>query len=582
MQFGSIPIDVMNMTHTLVNASAEVIPPWLDLNLALLFGLVVFGGAFGARLFQKFHIPQVVGAVVVGILLGQDVLNLVTPERIEALEPFTMFALGIIGFMIGAELRAEVFKKYGRQFFVILFSQGLGAFLLVAFGTSFMAWLISGRIYTSIAMGLVLGAIASATAPASTVNVLWEYKTRGPLTAAILAIVALDDALALLLYRGAATGAKALIGAADGSVLGTTLILLGEIVGTVLLGFLAGVTLYLLLKFVRADDKILEFSIASLLLIVGVSMIAGIDPILPAMVLGITMANLAPRQSEHVFELIRKFSPPVYISFFVLAGAHIELGRLASSTAAITAVYITLRVGGKMAGAWFGAKQSRAPAVVRKYLGICLLPQAGVAIGLAILSGQLFSTEFGKTVIVVVMTETFIIELLGPILVKVGVKKAGEVGMNVTEEDLIKTYTVADVMDKSPTSIKEDLPLQQILEVFSTSESVYYPVIDAQSRITGVITIPDIKEMFANQDVAGWLLACDVAEPVRDKMTPDKPLEEVIEHMRRYHLENAPVVAGKDSDELVGVLDYSKALRKISTEVLHRREMSDGLAVATG
>ena len=576
MRFRAIPIDVINMTHTLVNAGAEAIPPWVDLNLALLFGLVVFGGAFGARLFQKFHIPQVVGAVVVGILLGQDVLNLVTPERIEALEPFTMFALGIIGFMIGAELRAEVFKKYGRQFFIILFSQGLGAFLLVAFGTSFMAWFLSGRIYTSIAMGLILGAISSATAPASTVNVLWEYKARGPLTAAILAIVALDDALALLLYRGAATGAKALLGAADGSVFGTTFILLAEIVGTVLLGFLAGVTLYLLLKFVRADDKILEFSIASLLLIVGVSMIAGIDPILPAMVLGITMANLAPRQSEHVFELIRKFSPPVYISFFVLAGAHIELGRLASSTAAITAVYITLRVGGKVAGAWFGAKQSRAPAVVRKYLGICLLPQAGVAIGLAILSGQLFSADFGKTVIVVVMTETFIIELLGPILVKVGVKKAGEVGMNVTEEDLIKTYTVANVMDTSPTSIAHDLPLQQILKVFSTSESVYYPVVDAQSRITGIITIPDIKEMFANQDVAGWLLACDVAEPVRDKTTPDKPLEEVIEHMRRYHLENVPVVVGKDNDELAGVLDYSRTLRKISAEVLHKRQMADG------
>jgi len=308
VQFGSIPIDVINMTHTLVNASAEVFPPWVDLNLALLFGLVIFGGAFGARIFQKFHIPQVVGAVVIGILFGRDIFNLITPERVESLKPFTMFALGIIGFMIGAELRAEVFRKYGRQFFIILFSQGFGAFLLVALGTSLMAWLISGRLYSSIAMGLVLGAIASATAPASTVNVLWEYKTRGPLTAAILAIVALDDALALLLYRGAATGAKALLGAADGSVFGTTFILLAEIVGTVLLGFLAGVTLYLLLKFVRADDKILEFSIASLLLIVGVSMIAGIDPILPAMVLGITMANLAPRQSEHVFELIRKFS----------------------------------------------------------------------------------------------------------------------------------------------------------------------------------------------------------------------------------------------------------------------------------
>ncbi len=569
------------MIHSVVIASNDGSGQF-NLNVVLLFGLIVLGGAFGARLFQRLHIPQVVGAVVVGILLGRDVLNLITPERVEALKPFTMFALGIIGFMIGAELRAEVFRKYGRQFFIILFSQGFGAFLLVALGTSLMAWHISGELYTSIAMGLVLGAIASATAPASTVNVLWEYKTRGPLTTAILAIVALDDALALLLYRVAATGAKALLGTADSSAFGTTFILLGEIVGTVLLGFLAGVTLYFLLKFVRANDKILEFSIASLLLVVGVSIVAGIDPILPAMVLGITMANLAPRQSKNVFELIRKFSSPIYISFFVLAGAHIELGRLASSTAAITAVYISCRVGGKVVGAWYGAKYSRAPAVVRKYLGICLLPQAGVAIGLAIMSSQLFNSEFGKTIIIVVMTETFIIELLGPILVKVGVKKAGEVGMNVTEEDLIKTYTVADVMNTSPTTITQDVPLQQILEVFSTSESVYYPVIDGQSRIIGIITIADIKEMFANQDVAGWLLACDVAEPVQDKTTPDKPLKEVIEQMRLYNLENVPVVAGKDSDKLAGVLDYSKTLRKISAEVLHRRKKADDLAMATG
>jgi CBS domain-containing protein len=397
----------------------------------------------------------------------------------------------------------------------------------------------------------------------------------------VLAIVALDDALALLLYRGAATGAKALVGTGHGSVLGTTLILLGEIVGTVLLGFLAGVTLYLLLKFVRADDKILEFSIASLLLIVGISMIAGIDPILPAMVLGITMANLAPRQSKHVFELIRKFSSPVYISFFVLAGAHIELGRLASSTVAITAVYITLRISGKVAGAWFGAKHSGAPAVVRKYLGICLLPQAGVAIGLAILSSQLFNSEFGKTIIMVVMTETFIIELFGPILVKVGVKKAGEVGMNVTEEDLIKAYAVADVMDAEPVSIPQEMPLEQILVVFSTTDSVYYPVIDSQSRIIGIITVADIKEMFANREFAAWLLACDVAEPVMDSTTPERPLEEALERMRRYDLEHIPVVAGADSDKLAGILDYRRVNRKISAEVLHRRKVADGMALAT-
>jgi len=372
------------------------------------------------------------------------------------------------------------------------------------------------------------------------------------------------------------------MGTGQTGVLSTTLLLLAEIVGAIMLGFLAGVLLYFLLKFVRAEDKILEFALASLLLVVGISMIPKIDPILPAMALGITIANLMPRQSKGTFELVEKFSPPIYVSFFVLAGAHMEFGRIGPWMVTMITVYILCRAAGKMAGSWIGARYSGAPAVVRKYLGICLLPQAGVAIGLAILAGQQFNAELGHTIIMVVMTATFLLEIVGPVLVKVGVKKAGEVGMNVTEEDLIKTYTVKDVMDAKPTSIAQDLSLQQILEVFSTSESVYYPVIDAQSRITGIITIPDIKEMFANREFAGWLLACDVAEPVRDKTTPDKPLEEAMEQMRRYDLESIPVVPSDGSDQLVGVLDYRKTLRKISAEVLHRRKTADEMAVATG
>lgn len=566
------------MIYPFASMGAE---PFGCLNLALLFGLVILGGAFGARLFQKFRIPQVVGCIVVGIFLG-DVFNLITPDIIEELKPFTMFALGMIGFMIGSQLRGDVFKKYGKQFFIILLSQGMGAFLLVVAGTSTVMWLFTSDLSVSIATGLVFGAIASATAPAATANVLWEYKTRGPLTAAILAIVALDDALALLLYRGAATGAKALMGTGHSSVFATMGVLLGEIIGAVLLGFLAGVLLYYLLKFVKAEDKILEFALASLLLVVGVSMIPGIDPILPAMVLGITIANLMPRESQGMFKLVEKFSPPVYISFFVLAGAHMEFGRLGFWMIVMIVMYTLSRAAGKMAGSWFGAKYSGASAVVRKYLGICLLPQAGVAIGLAILAGQLFDASLGRTIIMVVMTATFLMEIIGPVLVKAGVEKAGEVGMNVTEEDLIRQYKVADVMNTSPVSILQDLPLQQILEVFSTSDSMYYPVIDNQSRIIGIITIADIKEMFANMGVAGWLLACDVAEPVLDKTTPQQPLEEALDRMSRYDLENMPVVAGVDNDELVGVLDYRAVNRRISAEVLHRRQKADEMALATG
>jgi Kef-type K+ transport system membrane component KefB len=570
------------MIDSVVGAGTDTVG-WL--NPAVLFGLVVLLGTFGARLFQKLHIPQVVGCVAVGIILG-DVLDLVTPAAIESLQPFTMFALGVIGFMIGAELRLEVFKKYGRQFFIILFSQGIGAFLLVAVGSSVVAasLFFKDNLAASIGIGLVLGAIASATAPAATVNVLWEYKTRGPLTAAILAIVALDDALALLLYRGAATAAKALCGTGDDSVMKSMLVLFGEIVGAILLGFLFAVLLHYLLKIVRAEDKILGFSIGSLLLVVGISIILEIGPILPAMTLGITMANLAPRRSKGAFNLVKGFSPPIYTAFFVLAGAHMQFSLIAGWMVVMVVVYTIGRAAGKIVGCWFGAKLGDAPTVVRKYLGICLLPQAGVAIGLAILAGQQFkfNPEIGHAIIMVTMTATFLMEVFGPMLVKLGVQKAGEVGMNVTEDDLIKTYTVKDVMDASAPTIAQDLPLEQILEVFSTTKSVCYPVIDAERQIIGLITIGGIKEMFANRDVAGWLLACDVAGPVLDKTTADKPLQDALETMRRYDLENMPVVAGPDSNLLAGMLDARMVNRKISAEVLHRRRKADEMAPATG
>jgi CBS domain-containing protein len=126
------------------------------------------------------------------------------------------------------------------------------------------------------------------------------------------------------------------------------------------------------------------------------------------------------------------------------------------------------------------------------------------------------------------------------------------------------------------------MPLQKILDVFSTTDLSYYPVVDADDRVTGIITIAGIKEMFANQDVAGWLLACDVTEPVLDKVTAKEPLEEALELMRRYDLEQVPVVAAQDDNRLVGILDHRKANRKISAEVLRRREAADAMGLVTG
>ena len=550
------------------------------LNIILLMGLAIFLGTVGARIFQKFRVPQVVGYVVIGLVIGQSGLNIIGRDTVELLSSFNMFALGIIGFMIGGQLRADVFKKYGRQFLIILCSEAIAAFVIVALLTGLAAWYFTADVQTSVAVALVLGAIASATAPAATVNVLWEYKTRGPLTSTVLAIVALDDALALLLYGFAASIAAALIGRTNGPLLAIVLTAALEIVGAIVLGVLAGSVLSFILKRIKDTDKALAFTISSVLLVIGISITLKLGAILAAMTLGATIANLARRKRHTTFELVEKFSPPIYALFFVLAGAHLVLREITGWMIVMVLVYLAGRTAGKVLGSAFGAGWSHAADVVRKYLGLCLLSQAGVAIGLAIISSRLFQGEFGHAIIAIVMASTFVVEIFGPMLVKLGVKKAGEVGMNVTEEDLIKTYKVADVMDTSPTSIPQDMPLPQILGVFSTSDSLYYPVIDAQSRIKGVITIADIKEMFASRDVAAWLLACDVAEPVLDKTTTNTPLEEALDQMRRYDLESIPVVADDSSNQLVGVLDYRKVNRKISAEVLHRQKTADGMAVA--
>ncbi|MHC4292915.1 MAG: cation:proton antiporter domain-containing protein [Planctomycetota bacterium] len=576
------------MISHFLQAVTETSVSW---NLVLLLGAIVFLGTFASYFTQTIRIPQVVGCVVVGVILGPYIFNIITRHTIETVQPLTMFALGFIGFMIGGELRGDVLKKYGKQFFIILLSQGISVFLFVSVAISITIWLIApfvlegvalaNRIYVSIAMGLVFGAVASATSPSSTTDVLWEYKTRGPLTAAILAIVALSDALALLLYRGAAIGALSIIGKNGDSVFDTAMIFLIEFLGAALMGFVAGLVLYFLLKFIRSDEKVLGFSIALLALIVGNTIVFDIEPILPSMIFGISIANLSGRRSKSIFELVNRFFPPIYTIFFVLAGAHIEFGSISLYIAILTAVYIIFRVLGKIIGSGLGARYSKAPKVVQKYLGMCLLPQTGVAIGLAILSGQIFSPIASKIIIIVVMTETFIIELFGPILVKIGLKKAGEIGLNITEEDIIKSCTVQEVMDTEPTTIDQGLLLQEILDKFSTSESIYYPVIDEKSQLKGIITISGIKEMFANKDVAGWLLACDIAEPVLDKTTFDTPLQEAIEHMQKYDLENLPVVFDKDSDKLVGVLDYRRAMHKINAEVLHRRKAAEGSAILT-
>lgn len=546
------------------------------LNMLLMIGIAIFFATAGAHIFQKLRIPQVVGYVAMGIVLG-PILKIIPPQIVESFRPLSMFALGIIGFLIGGELKKDIFVKYGKQVFYILLYEGLAAAVFAGL-LCFFALMLFFDWKISVAAAIVFGAICSATDPASTVAVLWEYKCRGPLTTMLITIVALDDALAALLYIISVAVSDILVGAGHQSSFGILLLnAFYEACGSLLMGFIVGMLLKWLMVRIEDIEKLFIATVGIIIIIVGLSMSLGFDVILSSMACGATLINVAPRRSASSFETIQKFSAPLYVLFFVIIGATLDISGITKSMLPVLAAYVVGTVIGKTAGSWLGAISSGACASIRKYLGFSLYQQGTVAIALLIVASARFEGQVRSMMLAVIIAGIFIFQMFGPIFVKISVKKAREVGMDVTEEDLIRQYSVKEVMDSNPTTLREDLPLDEIINIFSTTDSLYYPVIDEQSKLKGVISVSGIKETFAYQNVASWLLACDIAQPALDKTTWNTPLTEAMEHMKQFDLEYMPVVSG-DNNKLVGIIDARAVNRKISAEVVKKHKQADEMA----
>ncbi|MBL7152315.1 MAG: cation:proton antiporter [Phycisphaerae bacterium] len=544
------------------------------LNIVLLIGIAIFGGTVGARLFQRLHIPQILGYIVIGILLG-PVVGMVSTDTIDALEPFNLLALGVIGFMIGAELKRDTFVKFGKQVFWILILEGGAAFVLVG-GLSFLIMLNFVDWPVALSVGVVFGAICAATDPASTANVLWEYRTRGPLTTMLLAIVALDDALAMVLYITSISIAGVLTHSQpDVGLLMMLLHGLYEIVGSLGLGVLLGFLLREIVKRVDDDDRTMVFTLSTIVLTVGLAEWWELDKILASMALGVTLINLSPRRSLKSFDLVRKFSPPIYVLFFVMVGARFNISSLSGRIWLLAGAYVVGSIVGKTTGSYWGGVYSKAAPTVRKYLGYCLYQQGTIAIALLIMASRRFEGATSETMLSVIIIGVFVLQVIGPFCTKIGAKKAGEVGMNITEEDLIKTHTVGDVMDKDSPIITAGMSLSEVIKLVSETNNLYYSVIDEDKKLIGAVTLDGIRSTFATQELNDWLVALDISEPIIAKGTPDMPLAGAFEEARRLDIEHLPVVGAGRDDRLVGVLDCRAVRRSLSAEVLRRQRKAD-------
>lgn len=536
-----------------------------------LVGIVILLGTSVGKVFQKFKIPQVVGYIIVGVLLGESVFGILKQASIEAFTPIINVALGLIGFRIGAELKGEVFRKYGRSIYTILFSEGMFAFVVVTLLVTF----ITKKFY----LGLLLGAIASATAPAATTDVLWEYKTRGPLTSTILAIVALDDGLALIIYGFASVFAKAMMSGADFTLVQGIGVPLFELSKSCILGGCIGYGLSKLLCYIKDKERMFTFSITAVILTVGLAILFKLDFILSAMVLGAVFVNLSPQVSRNVFDSIEKFSPPIFILFFVLVGARLQAKLFLNISIALLAlVYLIGRTSGKMVGAWFGGFVSKAKKNVTKYLGLCLFSQAGVAIGLAMAVYHNFSLlgpegkEVGTLIVNIITATTFVVQMIGPVCVKFAVTKADEVGRNITKNDIIESHTVSDVMEKDISLIKENDTLDTVMKTVKERESYHFPVINNQDKLVGLISLGALRNTFAEEQLNPIVLAKDIAFPVGKVLYEGQPLEEAFEIFDRREIDYLPVVQSQETQKVIGILEYQPLIKEINRKLLERQQ----------
>ncbi len=404
----------------------------LSVSVAILAGLLM------TRVIHPLKLPDVTAYLMAGVLIGPyclgamhiDGLGFVSTEAVGRLSLVSEAALGFIAFSIGNEFRLKDLKATGRQAAVIGVVQALTATLLVDLSLLAVHVLMPEKL--SVAQAITLGAIATATAPAATLMVVRQYKAKGPLTSLLLPIVALDDAVGLVVFAVSFGIAKTLVsGAVDlVSILVNPLV---EIVGSLLLGALMGWLLTLLETLFHSNTNRLNMTIAFVFLTASLAMLefevgpvtVGFSSLLVCMMLGTVFCNLCPL-SEDLMGAADKWTSPLFALFFVISGAELELSVFTDiAIVCIGVVYIAFRSAGKYIGAYISAKGTRCAPQICKYLGITLLPQAGVALGMCTTAMQL--GEQGGLIRNITLFSVLVYELVGPLLTRQALTAAGDI-----------------------------------------------------------------------------------------------------------------------------------------------------------
>ena len=386
--------------------------PLLCLAIAMAAGLAM------SRVIRYVHLPNVTAYLIAGVLLG-PVFGVLDVSTISSLSIISDVALGFIAYSIGAEFKLSYLKNIGIKPIVITCFESVFASLVV--------FLALNAISQPLPVSLTLAAIAAATAPAATLMVIRQYKAKGPVCSMLLPVVAMDDATGLILYAVLSNLAISLD--REGTQLSAVSLLLMpllQIIFSLLLGVAIGFVLSLVLRFFHSRGNKLALTLCAVFLGVGLSAtnVLNLSSLLVCMMIGATMVNLC-HDSTAMLEQCDRFTPPLFMLFFVLSGAGLNFSVL-TTVGLVGVIYVIARVAGKVIGATLGAVVEKCDRNIVRYLGLTLIPQAGVAIGMARLAVQDLP-EYGAIINAVVLAGTLVYELTGPVITKTALLKAGEI-----------------------------------------------------------------------------------------------------------------------------------------------------------
>ncbi|MDP8211193.1 MAG: cation:proton antiporter [Candidatus Stygibacter australis] len=413
--------------------------------ILLILGFIILTGFYLGRNMRFIKLPSIIGYMLLGVVLGSSLLNILSDVLLDNLDFISSIALGFVAFSIGLELKISHLRRLGKGIIYIILMESFGAFILV---------FVSLQLLTGdTALSLLFAAIAPASAPAGTVAVIREYKAKGVLTKALYAVVGFDDGLGIVIFGFASAFAQSILskeaGNADPGIMITLLQPLKEVALSILCGGVLAFLSSILIRRLKVSSDVFIVIFGIIFLSCGICEILHLSEILTIMVMGMIMVNM---QSANLVNKIQNelgvAMPLLFILFFTLAGANLHISAI-PALGLLGLVYIFARSAGLIFGSKLGAALGKAPPVISKYIGMGILSQAGVAIGLSLLIKQNYAglgaivdraqglthgDIIGITVITTVTATSIVFEIIGPILTKIALTKAGEIKVNEPEK----------------------------------------------------------------------------------------------------------------------------------------------------